>query len=119
MSRGVQRQRVRVPAAALVLAALLAAALASAPRADALVYWANANGKTIGRANLDGTGVNQSFIAEGSVFGVAVNATHVYWSGGSEDGAVGRANVNGSGPNPTLITALAEAKPTASMPGKS
>ncbi|MBI3660071.1 hypothetical protein HY230_06330 [Candidatus Acetothermia bacterium] len=37
------------------------------------IYWANRNTGTIGRANLDGTGVNQSFITGASIpFGVAV-----------------------------------------------
>jgi streptogramin lyase len=39
------------------------------------VYWANAGGGAIGRANLDGTGANQSFIGGASFpFGVAVGA---------------------------------------------
>ena len=43
------------------------------------VYWANCagcvTGTTIGRANLDGTGVDQNFITElGSAFGVAVDS---------------------------------------------
>ena len=48
--------------AALFVAALLALALALAPRADAYVYWANCD-TSIGRANLDGSAPNQSFIA--------------------------------------------------------
>ena len=44
-------------------AALALAALALAPAAaNADVYWTNFAGGTIGRANLDGSGVNQSFI---------------------------------------------------------
>src|SRR3954447_14063359 len=59
--------------AALGLAALLVATLALAARADAFVYWTNFNG-TIGRANLDGTGVDQSFITGASrPTGVAVD----------------------------------------------
>ena len=53
--------------AALVLAALAVAISALAGRADAFIYWANSTGGaqgtgTIGRANLDGTGVDQGFI---------------------------------------------------------
>ncbi|MGH2961600.1 MAG: hypothetical protein ACRDL3_05325 [Solirubrobacterales bacterium] len=91
---------------ALVLASLLAAALAAAPRADALVYWANANGDAIGRANLNGSGVDQSFIGQFGVFGVAANATHLYWSSYdifSDVGAIGRAGLDGSGVNGSLI----------------
>ena len=60
---------------ALLVAALLVLALAFTPRAAAFVYWANNGGGTIGRAGLDGTGVNQSFIAGASgPCGVAVDA---------------------------------------------
>ena len=49
--------------------------LALAPRAEAYVYWANPDEGTIGRANLDGTGVDQSFITgRGPARGVAVDA---------------------------------------------
>ena len=44
------------------------------------VYWANPHADTIGRANLDGTGVNQSFITGTAPVGVAVDAGHVYWA---------------------------------------
>jgi hypothetical protein len=54
------------------------------------VYWTNSgfsgnnsapyDGTTIGRANLDGTGVNPSFITTGQgPFGIAVHASHLYW----------------------------------------
>jgi hypothetical protein len=43
--------------------ALALATLALAARADAFVYWANDEANTIGRANLDGSGVEQSFIS--------------------------------------------------------
>ena len=45
------------------------------------VYWGNGNSSTIGRANLDGTGANQSFISGATLpEGVAVDAGHVYWT---------------------------------------
>ena len=73
------------------------------------LYWANftseggKNGTTIGRANLDGSGVNQNFIAGASEpYGVAVDGQHVYWTNrGSE--TVGRANLDGSGADQNLI----------------
>lgn len=49
------------------------------------LYWANLNGNTIGRANVDGTGVNQSFIT---------GAT----------GTIARANLDGAGANLNFIT---------------
>ena len=45
-----------------LLAALLVLPLALAPRAEAFIYWANFNTDSIGRAKLDGSGVNQVFI---------------------------------------------------------
>src|SRR5436190_846943 len=69
----------------VALLALLALVGASAPGAEAFVYWANQNG-TIGRANLDGTGVNQRFITgtttseNQAAAGIAVDAAHIYWT---------------------------------------
>ena len=63
-----------------------------------------AGGNTIGRANLDGSGVNQNFITGANdPFGVAVDGGHVYWANlGS--GTIGRANIDGSGVNQSFIT---------------
>jgi hypothetical protein len=71
--------------AALVLAALAVATLALAARADAYVYWTNYDPGTIGRANLDGTGVDQSFITGLGTFplGVGVDDAHAYWTYGT------------------------------------
>ena len=58
----------------------------------------------IGRANLDGTGVNQSFITGvSSPTGVAVDAGHVYWANVAAD-TIGRANLDGTGVNQSFIT---------------
>ena len=92
----------------LLLAALLASSLALASRADAYIYWTGSNG--IGRANLDGTGANPSFIPEASSpYGVAVDSAHVYWAN-FETGTstIGRANLDGTGANPSFITAPIE-----------
>ncbi len=72
--------------------------MAFAPRAGAFVYWANGRDGTIGRANLDGTGANPSFIAGAtSPCGVAVDAGHVYWANDVESGTIERANLDGTG----------------------
>jgi virginiamycin B lyase len=61
------------------------------------VYWVNGSASTIGRANLDGTGVNQNFIGGlGASYGVAVDAAHVYWGDINTD-AIGRANLDDTG----------------------
>ena len=89
------------------LVALATAALAGfgvwAAQADAHVYWANNVPGTIGRANLDGTGINQSFIAGADdPRGLAIDDGHVYWAN-ADTGSIGRANLDGSGANPSFI----------------
>ena len=65
--------------ASLVAAALVTLAILPAS-ANAYVYWGDGPFE-IGRANLDGTGVNQNFISTGYyAYGVAVDAGHVYWT---------------------------------------
>ena len=67
-------------------------------------YWTNSHSDAIGRANLDGSGPNQSFITGASnPFGVAVDRAHVYWTN-FVAGTIGRANREGSGKNQSFIT---------------
>ena len=118
--------------ATLLLSALLAVTLALASRAEAYVYWTNPG--AIGRANVDGTGVDENFITGAGVplpapfndsnpDGVAVNSTHLYWvssgvrlSGGMlrQTLTIGRANLDGTAPNYSLI---ANVSAVASEPG--
>src|SRR5262249_54290842 len=70
---------------------------------------------TIGRANLDGSGADDQFIAayypcgtagfgrDSGPGGVAVDGGHVYWSD-PDNGTIGRANLDGSGVTQTFIT---------------
>ncbi len=85
--------------------ALFVASPALAPQADA----------EIGRAHLDGTGVEQGFIttpAGALTLDVAVNADRVYWTwsidsgGGAYEGWIGRANLDGTGVEPKFIAGL-------------
>jgi hypothetical protein len=63
------------------------------------------SGTTIGRANLDGTGVDQSFITGAeSPGGVAVDGSHVYWTNELGD-SIGRANLDGTGVDQSFIRA--------------
>ena len=64
------------------------------------IYWANGGTRAIGRANLDGSGVNPSFITSAGGSGMAVNSAHIYWTSGD---SIGRANLDGSGVNPSFI----------------
>jgi len=77
--------------------------------AGAFVYWTNFNSSAIGRADLDGTGVNQDF-TNGSSTGavsVAVDAAHVYWANAVTN-AIGRANLDGSEPRQVFIGGASE-----------
>src|SRR5215211_597804 len=86
-----------------LLAALIVLPLALAPRAEAFIYWANFSTDSIGRAKLDGSGVNQAFITGASnTGGVAVDAAHIYWTTGAT-GAIGRAKLDGSGVEQSFI----------------
>jgi hypothetical protein len=68
------------------------------------VYWANIFANSIGRADLDGTNADQSFITgANSPFGVAVDGSHVYWTSGAA-GTIGRADLNGTNANQSFIT---------------
>jgi hypothetical protein len=70
------------------------------------IYWANGTAKTIGRASLDGSGVNQSFISTGGAngpVGVAVEGQYIYWTDGGDD-TIGRANLDGTGVNNAFIS---------------
>jgi virginiamycin B lyase len=70
------------------------------------IYWADRTGNSIGRANLDGSSPDDSFITGASdPWGVAVDANHIYWSNRAT-GAIGRANLNGTNPDQTFITGL-------------
>ena len=89
-----------------VLAAALGA-LVLPPSAGAFIYWAN-TGTTIGRANPDGSGANQNFLASGQACGVAVDRSHIYWTGNANGmigvGTIGRANLDGTAPEPNFIS---------------
>jgi hypothetical protein len=64
------------------------------------VYWTSS--EAIGRANLDGTGIEENFIpvqkssVTGSTCGLAVDRSHIYWDNGAT-GTIGRANLDGTG----------------------
>jgi virginiamycin B lyase len=63
--------------------------VSSAPEGLALdathLYWTNPGKNTIGRSNLNGSGIEQSFIPDaGQPQGLAVDAAHLYWSAAQE-----------------------------------
>lgn len=90
-----------------LLLLVLALAFTWSARAEAFIYWGQAppppnhSPFSMGRANLDGTGINRSFIPNTAPCGgIAINDQHVFW--GNSPG-VGRANVDGSSPTSTFI----------------
>ena len=97
---------------ALVAVIAITTGSTNAPPDAPYLYWANGK-TTIGRARLDGTGVEHSFISGTgrSPCGVALDRKHIYWGEalggkvGSPDkgGAIGRANRDGSGVNATYM----------------
>jgi virginiamycin B lyase len=91
----------------LLAGILVLLAWAFASEADAHIYWTNAaegDGTTIGRANLDGSGLNQHFISGADdPCGIAVDGSHVYWVN-RDLNAIGRANLDGSGVDQTFVT---------------
>ena len=79
------------------------------------IYWTN--GTWIGRANLDGSHVNQQFVQTGEgVELLAVDALHIYWAvrGGSH---IGRANLDGSQPNSQFMSTVNPGGPGSSVEG--
>ena len=90
------------------------------------VYWANLGRAQdlIGRANLDGTGANQSFITRRRLprRGVAVDGSHVYWT--NRDGAArsggptwtARASTRASSPAPPTRPGWRSTAPTSTGP---
>ena len=95
-------------AAAVAASAPVGAASAQATAGPAQIYWANNGTGTIGRANLDGTGANQSFITGSPASvpcGVAVDGGHIYWANTSF-GTIARANLDGTGVDQNFITGV-------------
>jgi hypothetical protein len=75
------------------------------------IYWTNNRNGTVGRANLNGTGVNQTFIPSttgGAVggAGMTVNKVYIYWTSanGGTATTILRARLDGTGLNPNFIT---------------
>ncbi|MBV9005414.1 MAG: hypothetical protein JO181_12205, partial [Solirubrobacterales bacterium] len=88
--------------AALVVAVVAAVLGFGAPGRAAnpgFIYWSNDLTGRIGRANIDGSDVNQGFIGGASLpAGVAVNREYVYWTN-HRTGTIGRATLGGADVN--------------------
>jgi hypothetical protein len=83
-------------------------------------WWAPSSGGAIGKANVDGTGVDDKFIVgigiprspgfeSASPCGIAVAGKYIYWMYGAESlkpATIGRANLDGTGVNKSFITGV-------------
>jgi len=100
------RARARVAALAIFAAAVCAV---PATAEGNFVYWTNDGGSTIGRAKLNGSGPNNSFIAGlNDPLGVAVDTRFVYWAQGTgASSSIGRALLDGSQVSAGFIPASA------------
>src|SRR5262245_2658202 len=75
------------------------------------IYWVGDIGD-IGRANLDGSDVNPSFMTLVTASWVAVDDQHIYWTN-DPNGAIGRANLDGSQVNRSFIALPPGSSPSA------
>ena len=89
-----------------VIAALIGVSLVLLPGlAHADIYWGDDAGK-VGRARLDGTGVNPSFITTpGATYGLTSDGTHLYWANYNA-GSIGRSNLDGTSVNQSFIAGV-------------
>jgi hypothetical protein len=100
-------RNVAVTGAVAVLVSL--SGLTLAQNAGAAVYWTNQPATScqgsIGRANLDGSLVSQTFITGADMpNGVAVNATHIYWANtGPCLNSIARASLDGTSVDQAFI----------------
>ena len=67
------------------------------------IYWTNSGASTVGRANVDGQNVNQSFITGPlALYGLAVDSGHIYWDD-LANYTIGRADLDGQNVNLSFI----------------
>jgi hypothetical protein len=71
------------------------------------IYWSNYGTDTVGRADLDGTNVDESFIAAPNFpGGIAVDDGHVYWTTVVAAGSIARADLDGTNVDENFITGV-------------
>jgi hypothetical protein len=83
-------------------------------RAGASVFWGNSTsssnstgGDSIGRANLDGTNVDQNLMTGFSPGAVAIEGNYIYWSNADQSAnSIGRATLTGTEVQPEFIDGL-------------
>ena len=82
------------------------------------IYWSDTTKNTIGRAKMDGTGVQTDFITDAfAPSRLAVDGTHVYWANNSvSSSSIGRANLDGTEASHSFITGMLSRSGWRSMP---
>jgi hypothetical protein len=71
------------------------------------IYWTQRGNGKLGRATLNFSTSNQSWITATSPSAVAVNASHVYWANfvnAPSDSSIGRANIGSTSQNQSFVT---------------
>src|SRR5207302_1831649 len=105
------RRRRATCRAAVLIVGLASASLGWVAEASAsdpgFIFWATKAG-AIGRANLDGSAINEGLVRTANAHGVAVDGQHIYWTANGFPG-VGRANLDGTGVNQDFIFTLTTA----------
>ena len=72
------------------------------------IYWANEGTNTLGMANLDGSAANNNFLSVLFPFGIAVGASHIFWTSVPDAPvSIGSAALDGGG-----ATTVFQAPPT-------
>ncbi len=91
------RRQIALAVAIAALLAILALLLLPPHARGNFVYWTNDPGNSVGRAKINGTGLNDNFITGlNRPIGVAVDSKYIYWADWNAN-QIGRANLNGTG----------------------
>lgn len=106
---GPRARRVAIARWLTALVICLVAAAGWSAQANASVFWGNSDGDSIGRANLDGTNVDQNLMTGFSPGGLAIEGNYIYWSNADQSGnSIGRATLSGTEVEPEFIPGLFE-----------
>jgi hypothetical protein len=97
-----------MPVRRLLIALAITIQLIFVASAHAYVYWGDPSAGTIGRADNDGSSIDDAFIKTGgNPDAIAINATYIYWANESA-GTIGRANIDGTEVEPNFIKGIKE-----------
>ena len=108
------RALMKFPRKTLVASLVAVSALVAVPAsASAYVFWSNSGGTpSIGRANDDGSSVNQDFLTglTGTPAFMDLQGDWVYWGTSTANGPIGRVKVSGASPAASFMTFTANVR---------